>query len=104
MGMGATPELALAALRAKAEEAAQKAAPQLEEKMVRESRHAGLLALVLETESPASKAYSKSWQFEIIDVRFTPGPIESGDSGWLVYGTLTRKEEPEQKSTSSIQQ
>lgn len=98
--MGATPELALAALHAKAEEAAQHFA----EEMARESPHSGLLALVLKAESPASKAYSKSWQFEIIDVRFTPGPIESGDSGWLVYGTLTRKEEPEQKSASSIQQ
>ena len=94
-GMGATPELALAALQAKAEEAAQEEARHREEKIAGESRLPGLLAFIRETEPPDSRAHSRSWQFEVVDIRFTPGPIESGESGWLAYGTLTWKDEPE---------
>ena len=99
-GVGATPELALAALQAKAEEAAQKEARQREEKIEAESPHPGLLAFIRETAPPDSQAHSRSWQFEVVDVRFTPGPIENGNSGWLAYGTLTWKDEPEQASAS----
>ena len=99
-GVGATPELALAALQAKAEEAAQKEAQQREERIAGESRLPGLVAFLRETVPPDSQAHGRSWQFEVVDVRFTPGPIESGDSGWLAYGTLTWKDEPEQASAS----
>jgi len=102
--MGATPELALAALHAKAEEAAQKKARQREEKIEAESPHPGLLAFIRETAPPDRRAHSRSWQFEVVDVRFTPGPIESGDSGWLAYGTLTWKDEPEQATVPAAPQ
>ena len=60
MGVGATPELALAALHAKAEEAAQKEAQQREEKIIGESRLPGLVAFLRETAPPDSRAYSRS--------------------------------------------
>ncbi len=103
-GTGVTPELALAALQAKAEEAAQQEARQREEKIAEESRHPGLVAFILETQPPERRAPGRAWQFEVVDVRFTPGPIESGDSGWLAYGTLSWRDEPEQMSARTARQ
>jgi hypothetical protein len=28
------------------------------------------------------------WRFEVIDVRFQPGPDDEGGPGWVAYGTL----------------
>jgi hypothetical protein len=35
-----------------------------------------------------SEASRRSWEFEVLDVRLTPGPIEGGSSAWLAYETL----------------
>jgi hypothetical protein len=77
-GLGATPELAVAALHANAEEAAHKVGQQTAE-------------LIEAADEDAKRRFGRhtDWQFEVIDVRLTPGPIEGGSSGWAAYGTLS---------------
>ena len=93
-GSGATSELALAALQAKAEEVAQKvgqhaaeqvdAAVEAAQRRLAEGDQTNMI-LYPGSEPPADMF----WEFEVVDVRLTPGPIAGRDSGWLAYGTLT---------------
>lgn len=94
-GLGATPELALAALQAKAEEVAQKvgqyAAEQVDAAREAAQRHLAegdRTNMILYT-GLGSPDGDMSWEFEVVDVRLTSGPIAGRDSGWLAYGTFT---------------
>ena len=95
-GLGATPELAVAALHANAEEAAHKVGQQtaeLIETAVKAKREEEERHRQLGEDQPESRTRRRdtdtSWKFEVIDVRLVPGPTEGGSSGWLAYGTLT---------------
>ena len=79
-GLGATPELAVAALHANAAEAAQKIGQQTAE-LVEAAERRG-------EHPPESETRWRSWEFEVNDVRLTPNPMEGGSSGWVAYGTL----------------
>ena len=102
-GLGATPELAVTALHANAEETAHRIGQQTaelidaaviakEEERQRRQGEDQLETLITRREEPVTWRdiiENTSWKFEVIDVRLTPGPIEGGSSGWLAYRTLS---------------
>lgn len=105
-GVGAYPRLALADLERNAKEAARQVGqrpgtpPDPAEENTRPRQRP-----VEGSSDPDFGIPSKSerWfgQFEVVDVRLTPGPIQHGASGWLAYGTLVWKGKPGQASTGS---
>ena len=91
MGLGATPELAMAALRIEAEKAAQRAVEgtsAAKKAMSAADQRAGIAF-----GEPMPQPQSGT-RFEVVDVRFTPSSMEGGGSGWLAYGTLASDPNP----------
>lgn len=113
-GMGATPEQALETLRSEAKRTAQKLEQQAAEEGIEKTaiplqhidhqeerghesphmrtRHKIRTATRVTKPTP-SKSKHMSWQFEVVDVRLTPGPVDDKGSGWLAYGTLAWEDE-----------